>query len=174
MKKLFLTTVLASTLAMANSSVLDNEFKIAPSVAVIGGSMDTLNVDNTDAAGFYGLAVGFNCLLSDTIRQELQITNYDNDDLKILQVNLNPRYLVDLTESTTLGMGPTFGLAKVENLNDSDTVFTYGLGVNLQMNFDNAFVAAETKYELTQDAELANIKQDVDNLKVLLKVGYTF
>jgi len=46
MKKLFLTTVLASTIAMANSSVLDNEFKIAPSVAVIGGSMDTLNVDN--------------------------------------------------------------------------------------------------------------------------------
>lgn len=174
MKKLLLTTVLASTLAMANSSILDNEFKIAPSVALIGGAMDTTNVSNSDFKGFYGVEVGFNCLVSDTIRQQLQITNYENDDLKILQVNLNPHYLVDLSKSTTLGMGPTFGLAKVENLNDSDTVFTYGLGMNLKMDFDNVFVALETKYELTQDAELTNIEQDVDNLKVLLKLGYTF
>lgn len=154
----------------SNNTILDEAFEIAPSVAVLGG---IANVDNTEA--LYGVEIGFNCLATDTVRQQLQITNFKDNNFEVLQVNLNPHYLVDLSKDLNLGVGPTFGLAKVKNAGDSDTIFTYGLGMSLTASVsDNIFIATEVKYELTQDATLSGTSSSFDNAKAFVKAGYAF
>lgn len=175
MKKTILLSLMASSLMMAgNNTILDDAFTFEPSIAILGGAMKNDN-NNADWEALYGVEFGFNCLATDTIRQQLQITSFEEANTKVLQVNINPHYLVPLSDSIKIGFGPTLGLAQIDNGVDTDTVFTYGLGTSLNLDISqNFFVGTEVKYELTQDATLSDISTDIDNLKVFAKLGYRF
>ena len=175
MKKSIIFSLLASTFLMAeNSTVLDESFKLEPSLAVLGGVVKSDNA-YAHAEIFYGLEYGFNCLVSDTVRQQLQITNYKDKNLKMTQINLNPHYMINVNSNMQLGFGPTFGLARVDNSQDKDTIFTYGAGGSLIQNLNEIlFVGAEAKYEWSEDASLAGVNDNFNNVKVLLKAGYRF
>ncbi len=188
MKKTLLLSVIASTLMMAGGDIAPVEPMVetpdvqaeapsrnfAPAIALIGGAMDIDN-SNSDWKGFYGAELSFNCLLSDAIRQQIQITNYDNDGIQMLQANINPHYMFDIAEGTKAGVGPTLGVAKVEVGNDDDTIFTYGVGASIRTDLtENIFAGAEAKYEWTTDATIAGVDTDFDNAKVFAKLGYQF
>ena len=119
-----------------------------------------MNVENNDPVDWntmYGLELGFNCLATDAIRQQLQLTKYTNGDLEITEANLNPQYVANINDTVTFGFGPTVGLAKVDNGTDNDTVLTYGAGTSLTLNVaENIFVGADVKYEVTKDAILSH------------------
>ncbi len=187
MKKTLLLSVIASTFMMAGGDIAPVEPVVetpavqeapstdfAPAIAIIGGVMD---IDHTESdwKGFYGAELSFNCLFSDKIRQQIQITNYDNDGIQMLQANINPHYMIDIAEGTQIGFGPTLGIAKVEIGNEDDTIFTYGVGASVRKNItQNFFVGAEAKYEWTTDATLNGVDEYFDNAKVFAKVGYQF
>ena len=186
MNKTLLLSVLTSTLIMAGGDITPVEPMIQtpvveevtnsfnPAIALIGGVMKG-DGDDTDWEGIYGAEFSFNCLFSDAIRQQIQVTNYDEDGIKMLQANINPHYMFDVTPSTQFGFGPTLGFAKVEIGNQDDTVFTYGVGASIRTNISSHFfVGAEAKYEWTDDAEFYGIEDNLDNAKVFAKIGYQF
>ena len=178
MKKTILLSLMASSLMMAqNNTILDSNFKLEPSIALLGGLESIHGELNQHAV--YGVELGFNCLAASAVRQQIQVTNYKNNDLKILQVTINPYYYVPinttLNDTVKIGFGPTVGLTKIDNGTDSDTLLTYGLGTNLTVDVDtNYFLGAEVKYELTKDTTLTGFADDANNLKVFAKAGYRF
>ncbi len=187
MKKTLLLSLVASTLVMAGGDIAPVEPAVEtpdlqemsggfmPAIALIGGAMDIDNSMIDDWKGFYGAELSFNCFLTDTVRQQIQITNYDNDGIQILQANINPHYIFNVVEGTKVGVGPTLGVARVEIGNDDDTIFTYGVGASIRTDLaDNIFAGAEVKYEWTADATIAGVDQDFNNAKVFVKLGYQF
>ena len=175
MKKTILLSLMASSLMMAqNNTILDSEFTFDPSIAILAGAMKNDN-NNADWKTLSGIELGFNCLATDTIRQQVQLTNFKDNNLKVLQVNINPHYIVALNDTIKFGFGPTLGFATIDNGVDTDTVFTYGMGTNLSLNVnENIFLGTEIKYEFTQDASLSGVNNDIDNMKVFAKIGYQF
>jgi opacity protein-like surface antigen len=187
MKKTLLLSVIASTLMIAGGDIAPVEPMVetpdvevapakdyAPALALIGGAMK-FDQSGSDWKGFYGAEFSFTCLLSDQIRQQIQITNYDNDGVQMFQANINPHYMIDIAEGTQVGFGPTLGVARVEVGNDDDTIFTYGVGASVRKDItENVFVGAEAKYEWTTDATIAGVDTDFNNAKVFAKLGYQF
>jgi len=178
MKKTILLSLMASSFMMAqNNSVLDSEFTLSPSVALIGGLESVHSSLSQNAV--YGVELGFNCLATSAIRQQIQITQFKDNDLKISTVTINPYYYVPINttsnDTVKIGFGPTVGFTKVDNGTDSDTLFTYGVGTNLTVDIGtNYFLGTEVKYELTDETLLTGFADDADNLKVFAKAGYRF
>ncbi len=184
MKKTVLISVLASTFMMAGGDIAPVEPMVEtpmvetssfnPALALIGGVMQGEG-DNSDWKSFYGVEFSFDCLLTDAIRQQIQITNYDHDGLQMFQANINPHYMFDITDNTQFGFGPSLGFANVDIGNEDDTVFTYGVGASIRNNVtENFFVGAEAKYEWTTDATFGGVDDDLNNAKVFAKIGYQF
>jgi len=175
MKKTILLSLMASSFMMAqNNSVLDSEFTLSPSVALIGGLESVHSSLSQNAV--YGVELGFNCLATSAIRQQIQITQFKDNDLKISTVTINPYYYVPINttsnDTVKIGFGP---ITKVDNGTDSDTLFTYGVGTNLTVDIGtNYFLGTEVKYELTDETLLTGFANDADNLKVFAKAGYRF
>ncbi len=185
MKKIVLLSIAATTFMMAGGDIdpvepmvetpmVEESSSFNPALALIGGVMRGEG-DNNDWKGFYGAEFSFDCLISDAVRQQIQITNYDHDGLQMLQANINPHYMFDIAEGTKFGVGPTLGVARVEIGNEDDTVFTYGVGASLRQDItENFFVGAEAKYEWTTDAEFGGVEDNLNNAKVFAKIGYQF
>ena len=185
MKKAILLSVLASTLIFAGgdidpttSTVKSPAEEIAPSIpmsfGILGGVMKDQRSD-TNWKGFYGVEFAFACLFSDSTRSQLQLTNYDHDDLKMLQLSANPHYIFNRGDAVEFGFGPHLGAAKVTMDNEDDTIFTYGAGASLRSDItENFFVGAEARYEWTTDAEFSGEKDNLNNAKVFAKIGYSF
>ena len=189
MKKTALLSVLASTLIFAGGDIApvepmvqtpavnetDNSVGSIPmSFALLGGVMKGEGSD-TDWKGFYGAELAFECLFSSDVRSQLQLTNYDHDNLQMLQLSANPHYIFNRGDAVEFGFGPHIGVAKVEILNEDDTVFTYGLGASARADIaSNFFVGAEARYEWTTDATFNGVDDDLNNAKVFAKLGYSF
>ena len=183
MKKTGLLLLVASTLIMAGGDITpeveipQEKISVAgipTAIALIGGVMQ-MDGDNSDWNSLYGIELSFACLFFDSVRSQLQITNYDDNGLKMLQVSANPHYLFDLSSSTTFGIGPSLGVAKVDIGNEDDTIFTYGVGASLRTDIsEHFFVGAEARYEWTTDAEFSGIEDNLNNTKVFAKIGYQF
>ena len=185
MKKAILLSVLTSTLIFAGgdiapvtSTVQNPVEEIAPtipmSLAIIGGVMKGEGSD-TDWNSFYGAEFAFKCLFSDNTRSQLQLTNYDHDGIKMLQLSANPHYIFNTGDTVEFGFGPHLGAAKVTIDNEDDTIFTYGVGASLRSNItENFFVGAGARYEWTTDAEFSGEKDNLNNAKVFAKIGYAF
>ncbi|HHD78748.1 MAG TPA: hypothetical protein ENK98_03800 [Epsilonproteobacteria bacterium] len=189
MKKTALLSILASTLVFAGgdidpvepvvdtpafNQVDDGTSSIPMSFALLGGVMKDEG-SNTDWKAFYGAELAFECLLSDSTRSQLQLTNYDHEGLQMLQLSANPHYIFNRGDAVEFGAGPHIGVARAEIGNEDDTVFTYGLGASARADIgNNFFVGAEARYEWTTDAEFSGVKDDLNNAKVFAKLGYSF
>ena len=180
-----MTTLATMTLSISAQAgeweilpVLNDSHKLNTAVAIIGGSMQG-DESGSESDSFYGLEVSMDCPLikvpTGKIRQQINLTTYDDGDIAIRQFNLNPHYQIPLSSTLTMGVGPSFGIANVEILDQDDTIFTYGVGTSLRAELTKEiFIGAEARYELTTDADLFNIEDDFNNLKFFAKVGYQF
>lgn len=189
MKKTLLLSALASTLIFAGGDIdplepvvqtptfsqTDNSTGGIPmSFTLLGGIMKGEGSD-TDWKGFYGAELAFECLLSDSTRSQLQLTNFDHDGVQMIQLSANPHYIFNRGDTVEFGAGPHIGVARVEIGNEDDTVFTYGVGASLRSDItENFFVGAEARYEWTTDATFGGVDDDLNNAKVFAKLGYSF
>jgi len=183
MKKRILSTL---TLLALTSSLDASGWKIMPildanhdsdfALALTGAFNNIKDAD--DAKAIYGVEASFSCPLlsppTNTIRQQLNITNYSDDGLDIFNVSINPHYMIEVAPSTTIGAGPSIGFSNIEFDDEKDTVFTYGLGASLRSDINkNFFLGAEVRYELVQETDFHN-DLDLDNTKIMIKLGYQF
>jgi len=187
MKKITLIASLVSTLIFAGGDIVPVEPMVPTfdevdtttggipmGFALLGGALKGEG-DDTEWNALYGAEFTFECLFSSDVRSQLQFTYYDADGLKLLQLSANPHYIFNRGDTVEFGVGPHLGVANVEIGNESDTVFTYGLGASARANItSNIFLGVEARYEWTTDATFGGVDDDVNNAKVFAKIGYSF
>ncbi len=181
---------------------IEKDSDIHPTIAIIGGWMqmdekwDSVAIAKLGEGetkiyqpweGLIGLEFGFDCLISDRLKQQIQLTYVHQRGLTIVQASLNPQFMFDIFANVRLGVGPSFGIAQVKKdifnqekwdgsvrefpIESYDhSVFTYGVGISLLTDItDDIFMGMEGKYELATDKTAFT-----HNSKIFVKFGYQF
>ena len=159
----------------------DNNYDANIEVAAVVGYMD-FDRSEIDEDITYGLDLSFDCPVftlpgNNLLRQQLSLNYYDKSGLKMTSIEMNPYYFVDLSEKLKLGFGPGIGALKADVDGGDDTwMFTVQAGMGLKYYLDNnILVGADFRYQWTAEKDLGGAnKEDLDNMKLLLKVGYAF
>jgi len=173
----FLITSSASAREFKALPVLDANF--CPNIQV-GLSAGYMNLSNVDASGTtVGIEISLDCpvftLPWDNLRQQIMLNHFDSDGLEMTNLEFNPYYLITLNNGLEWGFGPGFGVI-FSDAQKSDTVFTLQAGTGLKYNISKEiYTGADLRYQWTQKADLsAGYKEDLDNYRAQVKVGYRF
>lgn len=157
--------------------ILDAGF--CPNIQV-GLSAGYMNLKNVSASGATaGIEISLDCpvftLPWDNLRQQIMLNHFNSDGLQMTNLEFNPYYLVTLNNGVEWGFGPGFGVIFSE-MDKSDTVFTLQAGTGLKYNISREiYTGADVRYQWTQKADLTNTyKEDLDNYRAQVKIGYRF
>lgn len=183
---MFAKAVVAASL-LIGSSAGAGEFKALPILDAgfcpniqVGLSAGYMNLKNVSASGATaGIEISLDCpvftLPWDNLRQQIMLNHFNSDGLQMTNLEFNPYYLVTLNNGVEWGFGPGFGVIFSE-MDKSDTVFTLQAGTGLKYNISKEiYTGADVRYQWTQKADLANTyKEDLDNYRAQIKIGYRF
>ena len=139
-------------------------------VALIAGSSD---LDAHDSSGdLYGVELSFiaPCVKASehTIREQVSLTKFHKQDVDIYTLEANPHYLYQVESNTFFGIGPSIGLNIIDSNDLDDVALTLGVGASIhKVMTDKLFLGAEFRTVYATD-------RDVDNVRVIGKVGYFF
>ncbi|OHE00373.1 MAG: hypothetical protein A3K14_03465 [Sulfurimonas sp. RIFCSPLOWO2_12_FULL_36_74] len=185
-----LGALLASAILSTSAFAAEREFKVLPvftdgnwcgqtEVAVVMGST---NFDNNLKTGVnYGVELSFDCpvftLPGDHIlRQQLSLSRYDKNNFEVTVIEMNPYYFFRLSKDLLLGVGP--GIAGVHGDPEGgkdNWSFAYQAGAGLKYYMNNFLVGADLRWQWTDEKDYGSgTKEDLDNMRVLLKAGYRF
>ncbi|MFP4182845.1 MAG: porin family protein [Thiohalospira sp.] len=159
--------------------IADEGFSAQPSVAVAGGTQE-LDWDGADSGSVAGIELAMNCGLfapeQGRIRQQISLTQYDEDGLETTHLELNPHYLFVDDGPLTVGAGPGLGYVDADRDGGGDDgAFALQAGASVNYDFGPAFVGAEARYQWTTEADLGNnFEEDLGNTRVMAKVGVNF
>jgi hypothetical protein len=136
-------------------------------LALILGSSDLHKHDNS--GNLYGVEFSLVCPLvkasEHTIRQNISLTKFSKHSFDMYSLEANPHYLYQIEEHTYLGVGPSFGITKVEG---DDTVPYLGLGVSIRKDLtEKLFLGAEYRKVYATESAFSNGR-------FVGKVGYFF
>ena len=191
MKKIStLKSTLLSMAVLSTVSFAGDEFKVLPffyddnykaniEIAAVLGHIDFDGKVNDGTT--YGLEFSFDCPIftlpgNSLLRQQLNLNRYDKNGLNITTIEMNPYYFVDLSKDLVLGFGPGIGAMNVDpDGADDKWLFTVqaGAGLKYYLN-ENILLGADLRYQWTAEKDFGAGDEDFDNMRVLLKVGYTF
>lgn len=151
-------------------------YSAQPTVSLMAGVMDPSNMSSDTISG---IELSLNCPLlqppTNRIRQQLSYTKYDDNGVEIKSIEINPHYVVEVSPGLEIGAGPGLGFVMVDTATGDDNVFGLQLGASLHYQANSPlFIGAEARYQITGEEHFgAASKSDVDNYRVLLKVGYS-
>ncbi len=157
--------------------VLEDDYVADIAVAGVIGVQHVVDNDDGQALA-YGAELSLNCPLlrpaNHTIRQRLSITNHEKDNLSLLAIELNPHHMFEVIDALSVGAGPSLGLTVIGVGDNTDIVFTYGLGGSARYDVsEKIFVGAEVRFAWTTEADFGlGAGTDVNNGRVLAKIGY--
>lgn len=187
MKKTFSSLAIAATLTLSAQSVLaadwdflpvvNDDYQYAPQLSLIGGSMDP---SDGNSGSMSGIELSLNCPLlkapEGVIRQQISFTSYDENGLELDSFELNPHYQINIAPDMTFGFGPGFGYVTAKSAAVDDSAFTLQAGASLNYTAGQIVIGAEARYQLmVSDIEASNGSEvDVDNTRLMLKLGYRF
>ncbi len=152
-------------------------FRAQPTLALTGGWMDP-DTRLGGSTGVYGAELSFNCLLlqppRNRIRTTLSYLRYDDSGLKLNDFELNPHYVVEVSDRLWVGGGPGIGVVKVDTSGKDATMLAFQVGASLHYRTGRLFLGAEARYQLTQSKDYGpagGLDSGVNNFRVLGKVG---
>lgn len=152
----------------------DANYQAQPTLALLGGIQDP-DVRGAGADSLMGIELSLNCPLiqppKNRIRQQLSLSRYDDSGLELTSLEINPHYMMPLSEHLELGVGPGLGIVRAEAGRDEETLYTAQAGASLQYRVGALYLGAEARYQLTTEDSLGGRDRDVDNSRFLLKVG---
>jgi hypothetical protein len=179
-KPLFLALALLGATSAAHAGgwsvlpITDPGFKAEPTLALMGGLLNP-DVSGADADAAYGAELSFNCLAlqppTGKLRTQISWTKYDDAGLEIESIELNPHYLVKVGEGLEIGAGPGLGYVSGKTGAIDENAWALQVGASAHYRAGNLFLGAEARYQFTEE-EFAG--EDMDNFRVMLKVGYNF
>jgi len=195
MKKTFnvLTSMLAcallSTTALASSDKLvlfpiftDDKWEPNIEVAAVLGYVD-YDKKNFDDGTIYGAEFSFDCPVftlpgDHLLRQQLSLSQYNKNGFKVTTIEMNPYYFVNVTDKLVLGFGPGIGGVHGDPDNGQDQwLFSVQAGAGLKYYIDDFIIGADLRYQWTAEKNFSTVggkKEDLDNMRFLLKAGYRF
>ena len=185
-----LSALLATALLSTASFAQSDEFELLPifnenwdanlEVALVAGYMDFDRSSMGDGTT-YGLEVSFDCPVfklagDNTIRQQLSLNSYDKNDVKVMSIEMNPYYMVDISEDLVFGFGPGIGGVKVSPDNEkSQWLFAVQAGAGVKYYINDFILGADVRYQWTTEKDLGTGSDEgVDNARFLAKAGYRF
>lgn len=187
-KNILLSMAVLSTASFAGDEFkvlpffLDDDYKAHVEVAAVVGYMD-FDRSKVDEGAVYGLELSFDCPVftlpgDNLLRQQLNVNRYSENGLKITTIEMNPYYFIDLADDLSLGFGPGIGAMHADSDNAKDQwLFTVQAGAGLKYYIDkNILVGADIRYQWTaeKDVDGSGKHKDLDNMSLLMKVGYAF
>lgn len=153
---------------------LSDDYQAQPTLSLVGGVMDP-DFGAVGSGALYGLEVALNCPLlqppSNRIRQQLSLTQYDEDGVEVTSLELNPHYVIPMSENLEIGFGPGFGVLDVEAGSQDDLLLGVQAGASVHYRQGAFFAGAEARYQVTTEERFGGTDQGADNVRVLLKVG---
>lgn len=156
--------------------VTGQDYQFGPAVALMVGQF---NPKNGDSSSVTGVELSIECPLlkppSHHIRQQISITQVDDDGLTVLSVELSPHHMFRFSPKFEAGFGPSLGLTKAELGGDDATEFAYGLGASARFDVTpNVFVGAELRKVWMGDVTLDGATANLGNTRAAVKMGYQF
>lgn len=183
----FISLLFISNTVMAASDEIkffpiftDENWKAKVEVAAVAGHMDfqRKSVDNGTVSG---IELSFECPVftipgEDTIRQQLELTQYDKNGLRITTIEMNPYYHINLSDTLVWGFGPGIGAMNADSDGNKDQwLLSVQAGTGLKYYIGNIILGADVRYQWTAEKDLGSgSKEDLDNTRFSLKVGYRF
>lgn len=187
MKKSIAVSIVAGALSISSQvaladgwelfPVVNDDYQYAPQLSLIGGSMDP---GDGDSGSMTGLELSLNCPLlkapEGIIRQQISYASYDENGLEIDSFELNPHYQIDIAPDVTFAYGPGFGYVSAQGAGIDDSAFTLQAGASLNYTIGQVVIGAEARYQfMVSDIEANNGSEvDLDNTRMMLKLGYRF
>ncbi|WP_019023904.1 MULTISPECIES: outer membrane beta-barrel protein [unclassified Thioalkalivibrio] len=175
----FWVVLAAGTVALATTGIAQaQERGPQPSLAVMAGSVSP-DPSGTSSDWGYGIEFGHNCrLLQPTVgvlRHNLSVSRYSEDPLRMTSAELNSHWMFDATPNLQIGFGPGLGYVRAKLGDETNGVWAAQVGASLKYNMDNRmFLGLEARHQFTESDRFRNGREDVDNFRVMAKVGMNF
>lgn len=184
-----LSTALISTASYAQSDEFkmfpiftDDDFKANIEVAAVAGFMD-FERSGVDDRTVYGVELSFDCPVftlpgNNPLRQQLSVNHSDKGGFEVTSIEMNPYYFIDMADDLIFGFGPGIGAVHGESDGGKDQwLFAVQAGAGLKYYMDDFLIGADLRYQWTAEKNFSNAggqKEDLDNMRLLLKAGYRF
>ncbi len=184
-----LSTAVISTVSYAQSDEFkmfpiftDDNFKANMEVAAVVGYMD-FDRSAMDDRSVYGIELSFDCPVftlpgNNPLRQQLSVNHSDKGGFEVTSIEMNPYYFIDMADDLVLGFGPGIGAVHGEPDGGQDQwLFAVQAGAGLKYYMDDFLVGADIRYQWTAEKNFSSVggqKEDLENMRLLLKAGYRF
>jgi hypothetical protein len=184
-----LGTLMLSSAAVAETDeivllpiFLDDTWKANAAFSATAGYMD---IGSSIAGGgaTYGFQLAFDCPVftipgKNVILQQIDLNFYDNNNLKLTTLEINPHYFWSLSDELRVGAGPGLGYIWSDLKNARDPNLLAGqLGFAFEYRKDKLYASFGSRYQWTESEKFykgSDKKEDLDNLLTTFKVGYNF
>lgn len=184
-----LGTLISVAVLSATSLAASDEFKILPiftddafcfktEIAVTGMNM---SFDEGSESGMaFGAELSLGCPIftlpgNNTIRQQFAVNKYSKDGLSLTTVAMNPYYFIDLSKDLVLGFGPGIGGVLAEVGGNDTWLFTYQASAGIKYYMDDFLIGVDARKQWTVDKDVfGNGEEDLNNMRLIAKVGYRF
>lgn len=155
--------------------VQGNGYKADVVVSLAGGTMEP---NGTGSAGYVGAELAFNCLLlappTGAIRTKLSYGSFDHAGIKLTTLELNPRWMVNVTPALSLGAGPGLGMVTTEVAGKTKHLTAVQLGADLDYRLEHINLGLSLRRQATRTADIGAGLSRASNTLVQAKLGYAF
>jgi|GEM_PF-1170039 len=148
---------------------------LSPGIAVMGGVIDP-ELSGASSDWGYGVEASADCLLlqpaQGVLRHQLSITRYDDRPLRMTSTELNTHWMFEVAPRLEIGAGP--GISYMRARLGGETNGLWGAQVGGSMNYtldNNVFMGVEARYQFTESERFNGSSEDMDNYRVMGKVG---
>ena len=176
MRKMLIGVAVAPLLAAGSASA--DGMGLNPSFAILGGGVWTAESDLPDNSA-YGIEIGADCLLfqpdNGVLRHRLSVTEFDDGPLEMTGAELNTHWEFEVADDLTMGFGPGLGYVSAKLDGDRNGLWAGQFGGSVQYDIDDTmFVGMEARYQITESDRFDGTREDMDNTRVMAKVGFNF
>ena len=151
--------------------------------AALSATVGYMDINSSVAGGgeTYGLQLAFNCPVftipgDDVVLQQINMNFYDNNDLELTTLEINPHYYTNISENTRFGFGPGLGYIWTDSKRGKDSDLWAGqFGFAIEYRKDSLYAAFGSRYQWTASDTIGTEEdKDLDNLLTTIKIGYNF
>ena len=158
----------------------DNSWEAEAALSATAGYMD---IDSSVASSgeTYGLQLAFNCPVftipgNDVVLQQIDLNFYDNNDLELTTLEINPRYFWSVSDQVRFGVGPGLGYVWTDSKHGKDpNLWGAQVGFDIEYRKDSLYASFGSRYQWTESETIGYEKdKDLNNLLTTVKIGYNF
>lgn len=151
--------------------------------AALSATVGYMDIGNSVAGGgvTYGLQLAFNCPVftipgDDVVLQQINLNFYDNNDLELTTLEINPHYFWNVSDNMRFGVGPGLGYIWTDTKQGKDpNLWAAQAGFAIEYRKDSLYASFGSRYQWTESKTIGYEKnEDMDNLLTTFKVGYNF